>query len=484
MRGMKGVVTGVLVKLANRLLPFADAATEELPIGRLLRLSLFQITVGMAIVLVIGTLNRVMIVELGVPTSLVALMISLPLIFAPFRAIIGFRSDTYRSYLGWRRTPFLALGTLLQFAGFAIMPFALILLSGDTRGPMWIGQIAAALSFVLVGAGLHTTQTAGLALATDLAPAETRPKVVALLCMMLLVGMVSSAIIFGALLANFSQLRLIQVVQGASLLTFVLNGIALVGQEHRHPERTSPDVAQPSFKQSWQAYLSQTTRCKRRLFAIALGTAAFSMADVLLEPFGGQILHLKVGATTALTATFAIGTASGLWLASRLLGAGADAFRVSGFGAVAGLAGFSTVIFSEPLLSAALFAAGTATIGFGGGLFAHGTLTASMGATHNDETGLALGAWGSAQATAAGIAIALGGVIRDAVTALAANGSLGQSFSGPGAGYIVVYHIELLLLFATLIVIGPLVRTSRGAQQWTARPEPNDLTFDLAKVRG
>jgi hypothetical protein len=35
--------------------------------GRLLRLSLFQVSVGMAIVLLNGTLNRVMIVELGVP---------------------------------------------------------------------------------------------------------------------------------------------------------------------------------------------------------------------------------------------------------------------------------------------------------------------------------------------------------------------------------------------------------------------------------
>ena len=52
----------------TRFLPFADAATPELPLGRLLRLSLFQVSVGMAIVLLNGTLNRVMIVELGVPT--------------------------------------------------------------------------------------------------------------------------------------------------------------------------------------------------------------------------------------------------------------------------------------------------------------------------------------------------------------------------------------------------------------------------------
>eukprot|EP01037_Dinobryon_pediforme_P048834 gene48834-biopygen23878 len=52
-------------RLGTRFLPFADAATAELPLGRLLRLSLFQVSVGMAAVLLTGTLNRVMIVELG-----------------------------------------------------------------------------------------------------------------------------------------------------------------------------------------------------------------------------------------------------------------------------------------------------------------------------------------------------------------------------------------------------------------------------------
>ena len=96
-------------------LPFADAATAELPLSRLLRLSLFQVSVGMALVLLIGTLNRVMIVELGVPASLVGVMISLPLLFAPFRAVIGFRSDTHRSVLGWKRVPFIWKGTMVQF---------------------------------------------------------------------------------------------------------------------------------------------------------------------------------------------------------------------------------------------------------------------------------------------------------------------------------------------------------------------------------
>ena len=98
----------------------------------------------MAMVLLTGTLNRVMILELHVPAWLVALMISLPLVFAPLRALIGFRSDEHRSVLGWRRVPYIWFGTLMQFGGLAIMPFALILLSGQTAVQLWVGHGAAA----------------------------------------------------------------------------------------------------------------------------------------------------------------------------------------------------------------------------------------------------------------------------------------------------------------------------------------------------
>ena len=35
-------------------MPFADAASDNLPLSRLLRLSLFQISVGMAMVMLVG----------------------------------------------------------------------------------------------------------------------------------------------------------------------------------------------------------------------------------------------------------------------------------------------------------------------------------------------------------------------------------------------------------------------------------------------
>ena len=156
--------------------------------------------------LMVGTLNRVMIVELRMAAWLVALMVALPILAAPFRAFVGFRSDTHASALGWRRVPYIWIGTLLQFGGLAIMPFALLVLTGDGQlGLAWVGQLAAGLAFLLVGAGLQTTQTAGLALATDLAPEASRPRVVALMYVMLLLGMVGGGTLCSALLADFTD---------------------------------------------------------------------------------------------------------------------------------------------------------------------------------------------------------------------------------------------------------------------------------------
>jgi len=448
-RAMRQEMLRTWSRFGTKFLPFADAASESLPLSRLLRLSLFQVSVGMALVLMIGTLTRVMIVELHVSASLVGLMISLPLVFAPLRALIGFRSDHHRSALGWRRVPYIWMGTMVQFGGLSIMPFALLVLSGmgqASHAPAWVGQLAAAVAFLLVGAGLHTTQTVGLALATDLAPAESRPKVVGLMYVMLLLGMMGSAVLFSLALAEFSPGQLIRVIQAAAVLTLVLNTIALWKQESRSRMNRPAEQNAPDFRATWQLYCSGE-QAMRRLLAIGLGTMAFTMEDVLLEPYGGEILRLTVGETTLLTATLAIGGLLGFALASRVLSRGMDPLRLAGLGALAGLPAFAMVILAAPTGIPTLFGVGTLLIGFGAGLFGHGTLTATMNLAPKTHSGLALGAWGAVQATGAGIAIALGGILRD----------LAAIYGGSTFGYTFVYTLEMVLLVLTIIAIRPLI---------------------------
>lgn len=441
-------------------LPFADVASADLPLPRLLRLSLFKFTMGAITALMIGTLNRVMIVELGVAAWLVSLMLALPLLVAPFRAVTGYHSDTHRSAFGWKRVPFMWGGTLVQFFGLAIMPFALLVLSGQGAVPVpaWVGQGAAALAFLAVGAGLQTSQTAGLALATDQASDETRARVVALMYIMLLVGAVSGSVVFSLLLSDFSPQRLVQCVQGSALFVLVVNGFALWKQEPRNPQRVADMKAKapPPFREVWKRFI-ENGRTRRFLWATFLGTMAFNMQDIILEPYGGEILKLGVGATSALSGVLAGGALLGFLLAGRMLSRDADPLRLAAYGALAGLPAFSAVVFSAPLDAAWLFRFGALGIGFGGGLFAVGTLYTAMRLEDSGFTALALGAWGAIQSTAAGLSMFFGGALRDVVTGLASSGALGAGMNTPSTGYSVVYHIEILLLFITLVAIGPLV---------------------------
>lgn len=253
----KGFALRKISGVGARYMPFADAASPEVPLSRLLRLSLFQVTVGMA---------------------------------------------------------------LLPFGGFAIMPFALLVLSGfgeAVDAPRWIGLSSAALAFLLVGAGAHIVQTVGLALATDLVPEADQPKVVGLMYVMLLVGMICSAFAYGALLENYSPGRLVQVIQGSAVVTVALNFFVMWKQEARNRARAmAMQVPEPGFAEAW-ARLTGRPGMVRLLTLIALGTAGFGMADVLLERFGGQVLMMSIAETTRLTVFLASSTLIGFTLAAR-----------------------------------------------------------------------------------------------------------------------------------------------------------------------
>jgi MFS family permease len=120
------------------------------------------------------------------------------------------------------------------------------------------------------------------------------------------------------------------------------------------------------------------------------------MQDVLLEPYGGEVLGLSVSATTLLTAVWASGAIIGFAMAARWLAAGLNPYRMAARGILAGIAALATIIFADPMGSPALFFTGAGLIGFGSGLFAVAMLTAAMKMPVSGHAGrgLALGAWG------------------------------------------------------------------------------------------
>ena len=446
-----------IFKISKNVLPFSDAGSTNFSLFQLLRLSLFQISVGMATVMLAGTLNRVMIVELLVPASLVAIMIAIPVLIAPLRTFYGHKSDTYKSFIGWKRIPYMWFGSLFQFGGLAIMPFAIIILSGDqTVGPSWAGEVLVAIAFLFTGIGMHITQTVGLALAADRATKENRPRVVALLYFMFLFGMGISAVVIGILLADFSKLRLIQVVQGSAVLTLILNLVAVWRQEQIIINQQKNDKSEKFFL-SWKKFISDR-KTNSLIWVVFWGTLAFSMQDVLLEPYGGQILGLSVSETTNLTGVWALGALLGLALAANNSKKTVSSVSNAMTALLIGIVGFSAIIFSSPMQFPFLYFLGTLFIGFGTGLFSVSLLIIAMALSSktNLGSGFILGSWGAAQAIGAGLGIAVGGILRDVVNKIALSGYLGSTFENNSIGYIFVYHLEILFIFITLIVLGML----------------------------
>ena len=446
-----------IFKISKNILPFSDAGSTNFSLFQLLRLSLFQISVGMATVMLAGTLNRVMIVELLVPASLVAIMIAIPILIAPLRTFYGHKSDTYKSFIGWKRIPYMWFGSLFQFGGLAIMPFAIIILSGDqTVGPSWAGEVLVAIAFLFTGIGMHITQTVGLALAADRATKENRPRVVALLYFMFLFGMGISAVVIGILLADFSKLRLIQVVQGSAVLTLILNLVAVWRQEQIIINQQKNDKSEKFFL-SWKKFISDR-KTNSLIWVVFWGTLAFSMQDVLLEPYGGQILGLSVSETTNLTGVWALGALLGLALAANNSKKTVSSVSNAMTALLIGIVGFSAIIFSSPMQFPFLYFLGTLFIGFGTGLFSVSLLIIAMALSSktNLGSGFILGSWGAAQAIGAGLGIAVGGILRDVVNKIALSGYLGSTFENNSIGYIFVYHLEILFIFITLIVLGML----------------------------
>jgi BCD family chlorophyll transporter-like MFS transporter len=136
------------------------------------------------------------------------------------------------------------------------------------------------------------------------------------------------------------------------------------------------------------------------------------------------------------------------------------------------------VLFAAPVQSRLLFVTGVGFIGYGSGLFAHSTLTAAMRLAPVGQIGLAIGAWGAVQATASGFAIATAGILRDWINAIATAGRMGDALNSPATGYGVVYTVEILLLFATLVAIGPLVSRIRLEKKPLVRdPRATELLF-------
>ncbi|MGQ9813816.1 MAG: BCD family MFS transporter [Candidatus Roseilinea sp.] len=437
---------------------------------RLLRLSLFQFGLGFSVVVFNGALNRVLIAEEDIPATVVGWLLSLSLWVAPVRVLMGAWSDREKRTFGFRRLPYIWYGMMMVFAGLSASPLTLWLLSrtsqfGPGHTPFTISVAVCTFIFFLYAIGSHIAQTAYLALVTDLTPKQDRSRAVAFLWMMLIIGQIVSALIVGVWLTDFSPFKLIQVMQTGAVVFMVFGLLAIYRQDRPvHLEEESEGSVKQLF-----ALLSKPSN---RLFflIVFVGTLGLNAQDVLLEPYGGQVLGMSVTETTRLTALWGVGMLAAMLIAWRTVPRLASPLPVTLAGCLIGLAGFSLIATTSQLKSVPLFAFGAMIVGLAGGLFLISTLALVMGLADIRTAGLYVGLWGLMQTTAMGLGSIAGGAVRDLVA---------HAWGDVALGYVAVYAAEVVLLIVTFALL-----TAMPREAFVSRPAERSAFAGLTDIPG
>jgi BCD family chlorophyll transporter-like MFS transporter len=413
-----------------------------MPFHKILRLGLINMAVALTAVPIDGTLNRVMISELGLPATLTALLIALPYLTAPLQVWVGGYADRH-PLLGLRRTPYIALGLLLCAAGSVLTPHAAFLLAGDPA----LGLPLALLAFGIWAAGFNFAAVSYLSLATELAGEEHRARTVGAMWFTLIVGVIVAGIGISRMLRDYTPEKLLLAFYVTCGLALLVGLAALVGLEPRgvaHP---------PAERRLFAAMLRAVAGSPQaRLFFVylVLLLVAILGQDVLLEPFAAEVFGASVEATTRYTSIW------GAALLVALLLTGPLARRVgkqgaARIGALLVTAGLLLIALSGALGLPAIFIPSLVLFGFGSGISTAANLALMLDMTVPGQVGVFVGAWGVADALARLLGTLLSGVVRDAVVALAG--------SRPAA-YVAVFGLQALAMLAALALL-PRISVAR-----------------------
>lgn len=404
------------------------------------QVALLNVAVGLAVLPLESTLNRVMITELGFSATLTALLVSLRFLTSPLRVWFGRVSDRY-PLLGRRRAPYIALGMLLTAAGLAMTPHAAFAAAEGGVGAL----LFAVFAFGLFGFGVNMTTPLYFAAVSDQSTEAERPRIVAVMFVALGVAVVIGAALLGSAVDPYSAEKLVAAMAVLSLIVLGLSALGLVGLEK--PGQPSARDDAPTSDWSVIKRLLLDSRQARLFFGYLLLTfIAVDAQEVVLEPYAAAAFDMSAGDTTRLTAIFRTGflvmLIAGVQVVSRL-GRGAGA-RVGMLLAAAGLA---TIAATGAVEAAGAFRGGVFLLGLGAGQIAVANLSLMMDMTAEEHAGASLGAWGLAQAVGVGGGTLLGGVWRD----------LSAMVFGEGlAGYWSVFALEVVALIAAWPLLGRL----------------------------
>ncbi len=409
--------------------------TPGLSWSGIVRLGLVQTALGAIIVLTTSTLNRIMVVELALPAVIPGLLVGLHYAVQMLRPRLGYGSD-----MGGRRTPWILGGMAVLGAG-GTLAAASVALMGESLAA---GLSLAVLAFFLVGLGVGAAGTALLALMASVVAPERRAPAATILWTMMIAGFAVTAGVAGKLLDPYTPLRLVAVSGGVSLFAVALAVAALGRIERRHPVIRGHSGLKPSFRDAMGEVWADPVARRFTVF-VFVSMLAYSAADLVLEPFAGEVFGRTIGQSTTLAGLQNAGTLGGMALVA-LAGAGVFGRRLASLrfwmvgGCLASALALALLAANSEWRGRWPLEAFYIALGLANGAFAAAAIASMMQLAGHGRSGIRMGLWGAAQA----IAFALGGLGGTVLCDL-----FRRALGSPQHGYAAVFLVGAALFVAS-----------------------------------
>ena len=413
----------------------------------IIRLGLVQAALGSIVVLTTSTLNRVLVVELSLPALIPGFLVGLHYGVQLTRPLWGHASDGKS-----KRTPFILAGiVLLALSGTGAAATTVLFEYG-----FWLAFIAAIIFFIMIGIGIGAAGTSLLALLATYTAPSRRAAAATLTWILMIVGIVITAIVSSFYLDPYSHQRLITVTALCGVISIIVSSIAVWNIESKaDPFHKQEHTHKTPFKQAIQSVWNDRSA---RIFTVFVffSMLAFQTQDLILEPFGGFLFDLTPGQTTRLSGTQHSGVLLGMAVVGILGTALAKRipwilklFTVSGcLGSAFALAALAYGAKRAPHWP---LEENIALLGFANGIFAVaaiGTMMSLASAGRGGQEGLRMGVWGAAQAVAFGLGSFLGTIAIDVMRYLTEDIAL--SFATVFAGEAILFLISALIALAAI----------------------------------
>jgi len=359
------------------------------------RLGLVQMCLGAIVVLMTSTLNRLMAVELSLPIVVPGFLVALHYGVQISRPSWGFLSDA-----GGNRTRWI-LGGMAMLGGGALMAASALAVFPVS---FWGGIAVSVLAYAVIGLGVGASGTSLLALLATATAPHRRPAAATITWLMMIAGIVLTALATGQALDPYSHPRLMVIVGVVAALAMTLTALAIRGIERKVVTLREP---RPMPLRQGIAEIWAEPRARMFTLFVFLAMSAYFMQELILEPFAGLVFHLSPGQTTTLSGA----QNGGVFLGMLAVGVLATGLRLGSLKlwVIAGCLGSAAALLALALLGtlgeAALLTPAVMVLGLFNGMFAVaaiGSMMALAGQGAGAREGTRMGLWGASQAIAAG----------------------------------------------------------------------------------